>query len=111
MIYTEDFTIPRHTFDLFEAILRGNRPWEDGVDGAISCGQNVITAFSISFGDGFGVDFNITKCERDKPYLDVILFDEGCEMYTWEIRESLLGCWEAVFGGDIQKAFRVETFI
>ncbi len=111
MIYVEHFDIPRATFDLFEEILRGNLPWKDGIEGGVGIGQDMITAFSINMGDDFVIDFNVTQCERDKPYLEVILFEDGCEFYTWEISDSLLGCWETVFGGVIQKAFSVETFV
>ncbi len=103
MIYVEYFDVPRKLFDKYEPVLLGTQEWLDG-------DEEVVTVFSVDMGDSFVVDFNLTNCERDKPYLDVILFDDGCEMYTWEIRESLLGCWEAVFGGVTQKAFRVETF-
>ena len=111
MIYVENFDIPRKTFDLYEAILRGERPWEDGIVGDVGVGQDMITAFSVDMGDDYVIDFNITKCEQNVPYLDIILFEDGCEVYSWPISDTLLGCWEAVFGGVTQSAFRVETYV
>ena len=104
MIYVENFDIPRAVYDKYEPVLRGTEQWLDG-------DEECVTVFSVNMGDDFEIDFNVNNCEHDSPYLDVVLVDHGCEMYTWEISNSLLGCWEAVFGGVTQKAFRVETFI
>ena len=108
MIYTRDKTFTSEVFCKFQALLNGEADWD-----SLSSPEkerDSITVTSVSMGDGYEIDFNVVR-GHDKPYLDVVLFENGNEFYTWEIRDHLGGCWETVFGGDIQKAFRVETFV
>ena len=102
VIYIKHYDIPREVYDRFQAILNGTREWEDEGDS--------VTVFSIAFDEGWEIAFSCVP-PTEKPYLDVILFQNGEEVWGWEISDSLLGCWETVMGGYINAAFRVETFV
>jgi len=66
-----------------------------------------VLVMSHDFGDGWEIDVKITK-GNPTPFLDVMLFEDGCEVYAWELSEELLGEWTVVMGGNIDAAFRFE---
>lgn len=106
MIFTETREIPEADLVRLQAIIDGKSPWPERTLYA----EDIISVLAIEFGDGWEMDINIVKGEPT-PYVDAILFHDGSEVYTWEIRERVTGCWELVLGGDINRAFRLEVFL
>lgn len=106
MIFTEIRELPLADIQHFQSILDGETPWP--TDRLYD--DEMITAVTVNFGDGWEIDVNIVKGEPT-PYVDAILFHDGHEVYTWEIAEDITGEWSVVLDGTINKAFRLEIAV
>lgn len=102
MIYHETRTIPiadvRRYQDIIDSKVGWLTVWPDDTE--------VIEVLSVDFGNGWEIDINIVKGEPT-PYVDAILFEHGCEVYAWEISESLIGELSVVLSKD---EFHLEIF-
>ena len=102
MIFIEIRELPQADIRRYHSILDGTRPWPVTPDR-----DEVILVLSVDFGYGWEMDVNICKGEPT-PYVDVVLFHDGCEVYSWEICDELVGEWQVVLGADLNRAFRLE---
>lgn len=98
-IYTADHEIDGHIYEKYLGYLSKNVSW-DGIND---------TMYSVDFPEGYSIDVNLINAPRT-PYVEVILYKDGDEMFTWEYGDTIYGCWECVFGGEIQRAFRLESY-
>lgn len=64
---------------------------------------DTIAVFTAEFGGGFSADIKVVNGEP--PYIDAVLFKNGCEVYMVEPHEFLLGVY--VFEC-LNKEFRVR---
>ena len=102
MIFTEIVELPKDEVVRFKGII-------DMTNELCPPIWDTVEAVSVDFGYGWEIDINICNGEPS-PYVDAVLFHDGCEVYTWEITDSVLGEWQVVLGGDINRAFRLEIF-
>lgn len=101
MIFTEDRELPRADIERFQSIIDGTSPWPSDND--------TIEVLTVDFGYGWEIDINIVNGEPT-PFVDVMLFHDGSEVYAWEISERVTGEWAVVLGEDINRAFRLQVF-
>lgn len=102
MIYTAIRELSADKIAEYGAVLKGKAwplKWPDDDDSFLVMSHN--------FGDGWEIDIKITKGEPT-PFLDVILYEHGCEVHGWDISDDILGEWSVVMGGVINAAFRFE---
>ncbi len=103
MIYTETVLLPKDEIVRLQGILDKTLPWP----AVYPDRYETFTAVSVSFGDDWEMDVNICACE-EKPYVDVTLYQSGCEVYGWDISDLIMGEWQVVLGDDIGRAFKLE---
>lgn len=103
MIFTETVEMSLEDIKRYDGIINGTIAWPSTWPDR----YETISVLTVNFGDGWEADVNI--CSGDPtPYVDAILFHDGCEVYLWEITENIVGEWQCVLGGDINRAFRFE---
>ncbi len=98
-IYTADYEIDGRVYEHYLGFLSGNVKWD---------GTNE-TMYSVVFPEGYSINVNLVD-GGDKLFVEAILYQNSDEMYTWEYGDTIYGCWECVFGGEIQRAFRLESY-
>ncbi len=102
MIYTAIRELPLHKIAEYRDILAGKSwPLKYPDD------DDSVLVMSHDFGDGWEIDIKIIKGDPT-PFLDVILYEHGCEVHGWEISDEVLGEWSVVMGGVVNAAFRFE---
>lgn len=106
MIFTETRELPLADIQRFNGILDGTIKWPSTWPDR----YETIEVLSVNFGDGWEIDINICFGEPT-PYVDAVLFENGCEVYAWEIAEDIVGEWQVVLDGTINKAFRLEIAV
>lgn len=60
--------------------------------------DSVIETFTADFGDGYQADIKV--CNGEGPYVDPVLFDEGCEATTGDVTDKLDGEYQFDYGDD-----------
>ena len=114
MIYTEIVLLPKDELKRFQDLLDGTVEWSHGSDALeISdkidyVDSDIIHAVGVAFGDLWEMDVNIVN-GKDKPFIDAVLFHDGCECYAWDISDNIVGEWQVVLGDDIGRAFKLEV--
>jgi hypothetical protein len=69
-----------------------------------SHGQDKIATFETYTGKfSNGVEVDIKVCDGDPPFVDPVLFEDGCELATGEVRDALLGEYRFKVGEDEYK--------
>ena len=104
MIFTELVLLPADEIKRLQGILDKTLPWPSVYPDR----YETFTAASVSFGDDWEIDVNIVAGEMSKPFVDVVLFQGGCEVYGWDLADTILGEWQVVLGDDINRAFKLE---
>lgn len=103
MIFTEIRELPLADIQRYHSIIDGTTKWPSSWPDR----YETIEVLSVDFGGGWEMDINICHGEPT-PYVDAVLFHDGCEVYAWEISETLVGEWQVVLGDDINRAFRLD---
>lgn len=52
------------------------------------------------FEGGIEADIKLVICEEDKPYVEGVLFLNGCEIYHTDCEEEYTGEWEFEYDGN-----------
>jgi hypothetical protein len=67
---------------------------------------DVIQTWSANFGDGIEADIKLVN--GDTPYIDAVLFQDGCEVNVLDVSETLLGEYDFRYKG-MQYVVNVEV--
>ncbi len=103
MIFTETVLLSAEDIKRYNGILDGTVAWPDDLPEH----TETILAASVHFGDLWEMDVSICPGEPT-PFVDAVLFHDGCECYAWDISEVIHGEWQVVLGDDIGRAFKLE---
>ena len=112
MVNTHKHYISSEVLLAAQAAVDGVIPFEDLIGQAEGKGADSYVVFSVVWPRGWEMDFNIVR-GYEKPYIDVTLFQDGCEVYTWEPVDNFFendGVWMVVLE-DGSEAFRVDLVL
>lgn len=79
--YTQRAGVSRAQVEQLKQLAEGKADWPYNDD--------VHLLMTVMLDDGYEIDFKI--CEGDPHYIDVVLFNYGEEVYTWDMPDDILG--------------------
>jgi hypothetical protein len=74
------------------------RECEEFLNGKGEDQVDTFRTFSGKFENGFEVDIKV--CQGDPPFVDPVLFEDGCEVAIGEVTGTLLGTYRFKLGVD-----------
>ena len=100
-IYYETVVLPREVIDKFQPYIDDRKMWDFESD--------AITVRVVHLGDGFEININVVERVENghiDAYVEVILFDRKCEVYSWKYGNKLTGeCSSSLL--DLNASFRL----
>tara|TARA_B100001123_G_scaffold360949_1_gene417260 strand:- start:130 stop:429 length:300 start_codon:yes stop_codon:yes gene_type:complete len=58
-----------------------------------------IQTYTASFSDG--VEADVKVCEGNPPFVDAVLYEDGCEVQIREVSDELLGKYQFFYNGKV----------